>query len=422
MNLPMNRLWMRCVVALCLTYATVGFAQEQSGWTRFRGPNGSGLDRSVELTTDFAKENAQWKVALAGTGHSSPIVHGGQAFVTSFAAPDNFYLQAIDVSIGKVVWEWSAKVTPHPLHQLNSIASSTPTTDGERVYCLIPQADNVRLCAIDLQGKLVWQRDFGRWTAQHGFGVSPILVGKNVIFSNSQEPFPNLPEPGTSEVIAVSAADGSDVWRTPIDGARACYGTPIVTKAANDQEQIILATSGEGFLALDAASGKRRWSENVFRLRVVGSPIVSGDSLLGNNGSGGGGNFVVNLKLGQNKQTVAYELHRSVGYVPTLIVVDDLLFSCTDSGMISCFDLASGREHWVERISAGFWSSPVSDGRHLFCVDKKGTVFVVKASAKFEKPSSSELDETTEATPAIDNGSVLIRTAGNLFCFGKGSK
>jgi outer membrane protein assembly factor BamB len=416
----MNRLWMRSALALCLSWATMGFAQEQPGWTRFRGPNGSGVDRSAELTTEFAKEVALWKVPLAGTGHSSPIVQGGQVFVTSFAAPDNHHLQAIDVATGKVAWEWTTKVAPHPLHQLNSIASSTPTTDGERVYCLIPQADNVRLCAIDLKGNLVWQRDLGRWTAQHGFGVSPILVGKNVIVPNSQEPYPNLPEPGKSEVIAVNAADGTDVWRMPIDGARACYGTPIVIKAADGQEKIILATTGEGFLSLDAASGRREWNENVFRLRIVGSPIVSGDSLLGNNGSGGGGNFVVNLKLGQNKQTVAYELHRAVGYVPTLIVLDDLLFSCTDNGMISCFDLASGRDHWAERISAGFWSSPISDGRHLFCVDKKGTVFVVKVSAKFEKPSSFALDETTEATPAIDNGRIFIRTAGNLFCFGKG--
>ncbi len=418
MNLPMNRLWMRSALALCLSWAAIGFAQEQPGWTRFRGPNGSGLVRSAELTTDFAKESALWNVPLAGTGHSSPIVHGDQVFVTSFSPPDNFHLQAIDVATGNVAWEWSTKVAPHPLHQLNSIASSTPTTDGERVYCLIPQADNIRLCAIDQKGKLVWQRDFGHWTAQHGFGVSPILVGKTVIVTNSQEPYPNLPEPGKSEVIAVNSADGTDVWRTPLDGARACYGTPIVIKTADEQENIVLTTTGEGFLALGVASGKRLWNENVFKLRIVGSPIVAGNLLLGNNGSGGGGNFVVGVKFGTDKPEVAYELHRSVGYVPTLIAVDDQLYSCTDNGLISCFDLTTGREHWAERVSSGFWSSPVSDGKNLFCIDKTGTIYVVKPSTKFEKPSSFPLGETTEATPAIAGGRIFIRTMGHLFCFG----
>ncbi len=386
-------------------------------WTRYRGPNGAGFDSRTALPTDLADSGAKWNITLAGSGHSSPIAWDDQLIVTSFVDPNQFVVQAIDVSSGKQQWEWKTTAEPHPMHRLNSVAASTPATDGTHVFCLIPSTQNLRLVALDMQGHEKWNRDLGPWVAQHGFGISPCIYDDEVIVVNSQEPFAGMPTPGKSEVIAVNAEDGQDVWRTPIAGERACYGVPIIYQNGFDATWVIGASTGEGFYALDAKTGKQEWARSVFKQRIVGSPIMTKDRLIGNNGSGGGGNYLVSLDLADTEHKVKYELHRAIGYVPTLISVNQLLFSCTDSGMISCFDLESGSEKWTERVSSGFWSSPVSDGKHLFCLDKDGTLHVLAATEDFKQIGKFDYSEPTEATPAIHGGRLFVRTEKHLRCF-----
>ena len=57
------------------------------------------------------------------------------------------------------------------------------------------------------------------------------------------------------------------------------------------------------------------------------------------------------------------------------------------------------------------------DGK-LFLVSKDGKVSVVKAKPQWELLSSSDLGETTRATPAIAEGRVYIRTEKTIYCFG----
>jgi outer membrane protein assembly factor BamB len=147
-----------------------------------------------------------------------------------------------------------------------------------------------------------------------------------------------------------------------------------------------------------------------------------GTQLICNNGSGGGGNFLVSVDAHDASHDVVYEQHRSVGYVPTLIGVNQLLFSCTDNGMISCWDSASGESRWVERVSAGFWSSPVSDGSRLYCLDKNGKMFVLEAGSEYRLITSWDFGEPSEATPAIQEGQFFVRTESQLFCFGDRSQ
>ncbi len=53
-------------------------------WSRFRGPNGSGVASDAQSlpTTFSATENLQWKIPLPGPGSSSPIVVGQKVFIT----------------------------------------------------------------------------------------------------------------------------------------------------------------------------------------------------------------------------------------------------------------------------------------------------------------------------------------------------
>jgi outer membrane protein assembly factor BamB len=390
-------------------------------WSRFRGPNGSGVDRSAAVPVDLRPESARWRATLAGSGHSSPVTGAGCVFVTSYVQnsgeASELTLECFNESTGERRWQWSTPLAVHPMHRLNNPAASTPAVDDRHVYLLATEPGHLYLIAIDHQGVEAWRRDFGEWVAQHGFGTSPIVADGKVVLVNSQEPVPERPEPTASRMIAVSAADGSDVWETPLAGGRACYAVPILADQPDGSRSLIGSTFAEGIFAVDLATGRMLWKQPCFEQRIVGSPILDGSLVLGNNGSGGGGNFLV--AVGLDDHAVRYRLNQSIAYVPTLLAVDQRVYVVADNGVASCYSLDGGDPLWRQRLGDGFWSSPVSDGRNLFCVDKDGTVHVVAAKDQFELLGSFELGEPTQATPAIHNGQLLVRTARQLFCFGR---
>src|SRR6185436_14177107 len=55
---------------------------EAQEWTRFRGPNGSGLSDTKTIPSKWTSADFNWKVELPGAGHSSPVVWGEKVFVT----------------------------------------------------------------------------------------------------------------------------------------------------------------------------------------------------------------------------------------------------------------------------------------------------------------------------------------------------
>ncbi|MEZ6096166.1 MAG: PQQ-binding-like beta-propeller repeat protein [Pirellulaceae bacterium] len=407
------------LAALLVLWAEACCAQDfGDAWTRFRGPNGSGLNDTQALNVDWANTPApRWKVELPGAGHSSPVVANDCIFTTSFDSDNLFHILGHRLSDGKQILDWTHPLKPHRMHRLNNVASSTLAADETAIYALLPQTENVELITLSFDGKLQWRRELGPWVAQHGFGVSPIVVDNHVIVLNSQEPQQGMRDPGTSGLLAFDKSSGELIWQTELDGARACYGAPIVD-GQGDNRTLLCATAGEGFFGVSSSNGELLWKQPVFQLRVVGSPILAGRQLIGNNGSGGGGNYVVSVDVDAAEHPKQFEIHRTVGYVPTLISVEDKLFSCTDNGLVACFDLSDGTETWSERVSSGFWSSPVSDGKSLFCLDKDGTLYVIEAASTFHTIGTIDLNEPSEATPAIVRGNLIVRTERHLYCFG----
>ena len=70
---------------LCLLTSLCGLLSHASGadWTRFRGPNGSGISSDTAVATTWSdSENVKWKKDLPGPGLSSPIVVGDRVVVT----------------------------------------------------------------------------------------------------------------------------------------------------------------------------------------------------------------------------------------------------------------------------------------------------------------------------------------------------
>ena len=69
-------------VCLLISAAILSLAHGQ-GWTRFRGPNGTGTSEANTIPVKWTTEDYKWRVKLPGSGHSSPVISGDRIFVTS---------------------------------------------------------------------------------------------------------------------------------------------------------------------------------------------------------------------------------------------------------------------------------------------------------------------------------------------------
>lgn len=401
----------RLLVLFCWL-ACLAPAQE---WARFRGPNGSGISTAKTIPNAWAESDFNWKVELAGKGHSSPVAWGDQVFITTAdAATGHFLVLCFDAVKGAKLWQTQFEVSPYHTHNYNTLASSTPAVDADRIYVVRTDPAHTLLLALDHQGQKIWEHDLGPSVTQHGGGASPILHDGKLIFPNEQE--------GTSFLIAVDARTGVTAWQVPRNSSDAAYSTPCVFTPANGPSQLIFNSESHGISAFAPATGKLIWEfPGAFDKRSVSSPVIAGDLVLGACGSGGGGNYIIAVRPGAEggaKAERAYEIRRSAPYVPTSICVGEWLYLWSDGGIVSRVKAATGEVQWQERVGGDYFGSPIwVDGR-LFNISSRGEVVVVSAGEKFEVLARNALNEAAHSTLAVAGGRMLIHTVSHLISVG----
>src|SRR6187402_2375244 len=169
MRLP--RLSILSASAAWLLTVSVCLAEDWPGW---RGPRGDGTstEKQVPVQWDAAKaEGMVWKTPIPGDGHSSPIVLGKRIFVsTALLDSKERVLLCLDRDSGKELWRRTVVTSDlERKHRENSYASSTPATDGERVYISYLDGLDAVVAAYDLNGNQQWLVRPGRFTSVHGF-------------------------------------------------------------------------------------------------------------------------------------------------------------------------------------------------------------------------------------------------------------
>jgi outer membrane protein assembly factor BamB len=400
-------------LALCAALSFPAVAQE---WTRFRGPNGSGISHARTIPTEWTSADHNWKVPLPGVGHSSPVLWGNRIFLTASDEPNaRLFILAIDSRDGRELWRREFTLVPYRRHQFNVFASSTPTVDAHRVYVSLTDAGRSALVAFDHDGAVLWRRDLGPFRSQHGSGVSPILHDGLVILPNEQD--------AASSLLALDASTGATRWETPRQTTVAAYSTPCLFEPVNGPPALIFNSQSHGISAVSPVTGEVLWQySEAFTQRSVSSPVIAGNLLIGSCGSGAGGNYLVAVEPGDPTRNrpprLAYTIRRSAPYVPTSVAMQDRLFLWSDGGIVSCLDAPSGTLLWQERVGGNYFSSPVwIDGR-LFGVSTTGDVVVLAATDQFELLARNPLGETTHSTPAVANGRMFLRTSRHLHSVG----
>jgi outer membrane protein assembly factor BamB len=414
-----GRSGLRVLLVLCgvLCLATAALA---GNWPRFRGPNGTGTAEDKDIPVTFSDtQGVLWKTALPGHGNSSPIIWGDRLFVQS-ATEDakERMLLCLDVKDGKVLWSKSMPGSRAALHKKSSYASSTPATDGERVYALFWDGKGLALHAFDFQGNALWKCDLGAFSSQHGAGASPMICQDKVILNNDQD--------GSAALVAVDAKTGKIAWEAKRPAFRTCYSTPFLLEKTDAGPQLIVSSTA-GITSYNPQTGAENWNWvwtfNGMALRTVGSPITAEGLIIATSGDGSGLRHMVAVKAGGKgdvtHENLAWENKRDFPYVPTMLTSGENLYFVTDAGLAGCCTAKSGIRIWSERLSSGFSASPVLiDGKVYACAED-GDVFVFPATPSFALLAKNSLGEPIAATPAVANHRLYIRGKDHLFCIGK---
>jgi outer membrane protein assembly factor BamB len=434
------------VITMALLLHSVGMANDR--WPQFRGPQSLGVAEDPSLPDKWSTtENVAWRADIPGTGWSSPIVWGNRIFVTSVissveaekpkkglyfggerkgpADEHRWVVYCVDWNTGKILWQREAhKGVPHSSRHLkNSYASETPVTDGERVYAYF---GNVGLFCYDMNGKLLWAKNWGAFKTRYGWGTaaSPVLHANRIFIVNDNDE--------QSFIVALDKKTGRELWRVNREEG-SNWATPFVWE--NDARTEIITPGTKKVRSYDL-DGKLLWELAGMSSISIPTPfskfgmvfITSGyvmDNLRPVYAIRPGAAGDISLKEGEKgNRYVAWFQPQAGPYNPSPIVYGDYYYTLLDRGFFTCHDAKTGKEVYgkqrMDPAAGAFTSSPWAYNGKIFCMSEDGDTFVIQAGPEYKLLGKNSLDEMCMATPAIARGSLIIRTATKLYRITKG--
>lgn len=394
---------------LALAFCSLANVVHGEDAPQFRGPGGLGISKETGLPLTWnEKDNIRWKQALPGRGLSAPVIAGGRVFVTACSAFEQkrLHLLCFDARTGARLWErqlWATGVTL--CHPKTNMAAPTPATDGTHVFALFATGD---LACFDRDGNLQWYRslvgDYPTIGNNVGMASSPILWQDVVIV--------NLQNVGESFVGAVDKRTGENRWRVKLPAA-INWVTPLVIDNAGQPEVIV--HGGFGLLALDPASGKKKWEIAERGFSTIPSATFSGGIVFAP-----GGKFAA-VKPGnaRSKPEILWESAKlSSGYCSP-IVHEGRVYALSSGGVLNCADAATGKHLWNLRVEGDYAASPLLAEGKLYLVNEKGMTTIVDPNAEDKILATNVLDGSILASPVASGSALFLRSDQSLWCIGK---
>jgi outer membrane protein assembly factor BamB len=381
-------------------------------WPRWRGPSGQGHVPAGQYTDKWSPTTSVWTTKVPGRGNSSPIVWGDRIFLTTgYGNGEKLSMLAFSRTDGKQLWEtFIPQNGVEYVHYKNGFASATPTTDGELIYASFGRHG---LFAFDFSGKLVWQHKFGIIDNYHGPAGSPVLYKDRIFIYQDANAAPNQP----AFVGAFDKKTGKPIWVTPRT-ENIGWGTAVVINTG-ERDELIVSSQGR-VAAYDPDSGKELWTVRGNTYEVIPTPVVAHGLVFASSGRAGP---TIAIRPGGSgdvtKTHVAWSMQRGSPFVPSGIVVGDLLYLINDmQSILTVFEAVSGKLVYQDRLGVaireGFSASPVHVNGKLYFTNDDGQTFVVEAGRTFKLHHVNDLGEQTLASPALVDGTWYWRTASTL--------
>ncbi len=443
-------LWMALTIGVSPLCGLSQDRQDQSvsHWNQWRGPLGTGVSPDAQPPVEWSNDkNIRWKTPLTGRGHSSPVLGADHVFVTT-AIPvgpklpprmsgrpgehDNlpidskyqFVVMAIDRHQGTILWKRVVReaVPLEAGHTTGSLATASPVTDGDFVYVYF--GDQGVYC-LDLQGNLVWEREFGPMHTKHGHGhgASPALYGDSLVVNWDHE--------DGSFLVVLDKRTGKNLWRRDRQEDTS-WSSPIVIVRKDsqgvDQPQIIVCGTNRVY-GYDLKSGDVLWQCAGMSSNVVATPVYGNDMLYVGSSYEKQILMAINLQGAQgdltNTKHMVWTRIRGTPYVPSMLLYDDALYFLKHyQNIMTRVDGPTGKDQ-PGAIRLGelrnIYSSPVAANGHVYVTDLEGTTMVLSHSTTPKLVAVNRLNESISASAAIDGDEIFLRGDNHLFCIGSES-
>lgn len=386
-------------------------------WPWWRGPlrNGTASPDQHPPTEFSETQNVRWRAEVPGRGFGSPTVVGNRVFLaTSDEATGSQSVLAWDRVTGKRLWQ----TVVHPSGGMrknakSTAASSTPASDGERLFINFPNSDALYTTALDLDGNRLWQVKISDYVIHQGYGASPALYRDLVIATADNK--------GGGAIAALKRESGEVVWRRERP-ALPNYPSPILLRVGG-VDQLVM-TGCDQVVSYDPLTGKTLWETAGATTECVTSTLTDGQRVFTSGGYPA--NHMSAIRADGSAELVWKNDNRL--YVPSLVIRDGYLFGILDAGIAMCWKSDTGEELWKQRLGGTFSSSPVLVGDQIFVSNEEGDFFVFKAQPeRFQSVAKNKLGDLVMATPTLCGGQIFHRVtdiddSGNaqefLYCLG----
>jgi outer membrane protein assembly factor BamB len=241
-------------------------AASDPNWSRFRGPNGTGVAETSGLPAELGPaKNVVWKTAVP-SGHSSPVLTSAQIFMTG-ADGDKLVVLALDRASGRERWRREVpRARKGRLENVNGPASPSPVTDGDGVYAFF---QDFGLIAFTAGGQERWRLPLGPFNMYYGFGASPILVDGTILLPVDQDT--------GSYLLGVDPTSGKVRYRIDRPGVISGYSTPTVYEPKGGPKQVLIPESFQ-LSAYDVKDGHRVWWVRGLACEMKSVVSIDGDT------------------------------------------------------------------------------------------------------------------------------------------------
>ncbi len=454
------------------------------GWTRFRGPNGTGVADDTRLPNAFEpEEGAAWRTEIL-PGYSSPVLTDDCVYLTGAEGKKELFTFCVDRKSGEVRWKNPApgevgKPKPTP----NSPVSPTPATDGTNAYVFF---ESFGVVSYDPEGEERWRHELDEFATPYGMGTSPVLAGDTLLLQCDQDV--------DSYLLALDRNTGKELWKTPRAGFTHGFSTPVIYTPEEGPAEVI--TSGAYQVAgYSLETGEKLWWVTGMAWQAKSTPTVAGDRLYVHswmasptefgvkkitqewedaldehdisedgaiqkdeveefglkplwflydlNGDGGldeeewgfllaratAENGLYAIQLGGRgnvtESHVLWRYKRSLPNIPSPLLYDGVLYVLKEEGIFYALNPEDGellQSGRVEGAEDAYYASPVAADGKIVTASAKGFVAVLKAGSEWEVLSVNDFDESIWATPALGGDQVFIRTQKALYCFETGGE
>jgi outer membrane protein assembly factor BamB len=414
-------------------------------WPQWRGPDANGVSLYGKAPVEWDEnKNIKWKIEIPGKGHATPLIWGNQVFVLTAIEPHKkiehekevtdqgqdqglgrsistddmikFAIFAINRSDGSIMWQHSAREeVPHEgSHSTGSWASNSPVTDGEHIFAYFGSRG---LYCYDMQGRLIWDKDFGNMTIMRTFGEgsSPALYKDKIVVNWDHE--------GQSFITALDKSTGKELWKMDRDEGTS-WATPLIVES-NGKPQVITNATGK-IRSYDLATGHLLWESSGMTQNVIPSPVTAKGMVYIM--SGFKGSALQAIRLSEAKGNIAgskalvWTLDKDTPYIPSPLLYDDILYFM--SGMagnsLSCVNAGTGEAYYSNQRLKGLgsliYASPVLASGKVYIASRNGKTLVIKHGPQFEVLATNELDDSFSASPVIVDNELYLRGEKYLYC------